>query len=107
MEFDVDAILNDMVLAVRKSVQKDYEEAETITELFVHANKARYKKLAEYRLAGKIDELSFKSRLQDEKLMLEAQFNTLSIFTKVMAQNAANAVIDVLEKAILSGLKII
>ena len=107
MEFDVDTIINDMVLAVRKSVQNDYEEAEIITRLFVQANKARYKKLADYRLLNKINEQTFKSRLEDEKLMLEAQFNTLSIFTKVMAQNAANAVIDGLEKAILSGLKII
>src|SRR5690554_4026249 len=107
MEFDVDTIIHEMVLAVRKSLQKDYKEAETVAQLFLEANKARYKKLAEYRLQGKIDEHNFRSRLQDEKQMLEAQFNTLTIYTKVMAQNAANAVIEVFEKAVMSGLKII
>src|SRR5690606_4073622 len=107
MKFDVDTIINDMVLAVRKSVQEDYKEAETVAQLFLEANKARYRRLAEYRLMGLIDEQNFQSRLQDEILMLEAQFNTLAIFTKVMAQNAANAVIDVFEKAVMSGLKII
>ena len=107
MEFDVDGTINEMLLAVKVSVNNDLGEVGKITRMFLSANKARYKKLVEFRIEGKIDEANFKARLEDEKLMLEAQYNTLSIITKVMAQNAANAAFNVLESAVKTCLKII
>lgn len=53
MEFDVDTIIHEMVLAVRKSLQKDYKEAETVAQLFLEANKADTKNLQNIAFKGK------------------------------------------------------
>jgi uncharacterized protein YaaN involved in tellurite resistance len=107
MEFDIENTVNQMLFAIRFSVQKDLVEVNTTARQFFEMNKKRYEKLVEYRLAGKIDEQNFKSRLEDEKRMLEVQLNTLTILTKVMAQNAANAAFDVLESAVRTCLKVL
>lgn len=107
MKFDLEATIKGMVLAVRDSVEKDYGEAEYVSRLFLEANKNRYQKLVDFRLAGKIDDQNFQSRLNDEKLMLEAQLNTLAIISKVKAQNAANAAFEVLESAVKSCLNLV
>lgn len=107
MAFDFDATIKDMVLAVEDSVRKDSKEAGSVVRLFLEANRRRYEKLIDYRLTGQIDEQNFQSRIEDEKLMLEAQLNTLSIISKVKVQNAANAAFKVLDLAVKNFLKVI
>jgi hypothetical protein len=107
MEFDIENTVNQMLLAVKSSIQKDWSEVNATARQFLEMNKKRYEKLVEYRLTGKIDEQNFKSRLEDEKRMLEVQLNTLTILSKVMAQNAANAAFDVLESAVRTCLKVL
>ena len=42
----------------------------------------------------------FLSWLEDEKIILEAEFNALEVISKAIAQQAANAAIDVIVKAV-------
>lgn len=107
MAFDFDSTLKEMVLAVEDSIQKERTDTGSVVRLFLEANRKRYEKLIDYRLTGKIDELNFQSRIADERLMLEAQLNTLSIISKVKVQNAANAAFKVLELAVKNFLKVV
>lgn len=104
MDFDIEKTIKNMVSAARGTVGEDIMEVKETALQFLEMNKARYSKLVQYRIAGKIDQDDFESRLEDEKKMLEAQFNTLTIITKVMAQNAANAAMDVLNKAVQAAI---
>lgn len=106
MKFDIESTLKSMALAAKNSAGEDLKEVKDTSQQFFEMNKARLGKLIQYRLTGKIDQDDFESRMEDEKKMLEAQLNTLSIITKVMAQNAANAAIDVLNTAVQAALKI-
>ena len=106
MKFDFESTVKSMLSAVKNSAGEDIKEVQETARQFFEMNKARLGKLAQYRLTGKIDQADFESRMEDEKKMLEAQFNTLSIITKVMAQNAANAAIDVLNTAVNAALRI-
>lgn len=40
------------------------------------------------------------SRLEDEKLIVETELHAIAVITKAIAQKAANAAMDVLEKAV-------
>ncbi|NQU55336.1 MAG: hypothetical protein HQ522_22700 [Bacteroidetes bacterium] len=106
MKFDIKETVTGMLAAVKGSVKNDWKEVKETTTRFLEMNKNRYAKLAEYRITGKIDQENFESRLKDEKLMLEAEFNTLAIISKVMAQNAANAAFGILEKAVKTAIGI-
>jgi hypothetical protein len=106
MNFDIDKTITGMLAAIKGSVQNDWKEVQETSSRFFQMNKNRYGKLVQYRISGKIDQANFESRLEDEKVMLEAELNTLAIISKVMAQNAANAALKVFEDAVKVALKI-
>ena len=106
MKFDIESTVKSMLVAVKNSAGEDIKQVQETAGQFFEMNKARIGKLVQYRLTGKIDQDDFESRLEDEKKMLEAQFNTITVITKVMAQNAANAAIDVLNSAVKAALQI-
>jgi hypothetical protein len=62
--------------------------------------------IAKARLAHEIDDDEMKSQLDDEKEALQAALLVCQIETKIMAQNAANAAINVLTDAIQAVVKI-
>ncbi len=62
--------------------------------------------LASLRLDNQINDQDFKQRLKNEELILEAELHAIAIITKVTAQNAANAAIDVLNKAVSTAIGI-
>ena len=106
MKFDIESTLKSMVSAATDSAGTDLKEVKDTAQQFFEMNKARYGKLVTYRISGDIDQADFESRMEDEKKMLEAQLNTLAIISKIMAQNAANAAIDVLKNAVQLALKL-
>ena len=106
MKFDIESTVKSMVSAAKGSVGDDAPEAKETAQQFLEMNKNRLAKLAQYRITGKLSAEDFKSRMEDERKMLEAQFNTMKIISKVMAQNAANAAIRVLEDAVQAALSI-
>lgn len=106
-EFDTKKILADMLGVVKQTVKKDWKDVKDVATQFLENRKERLFLLAELRLSGELTDKRFKSRLEDEKLMLEAELNAAAVISKATAQSAANAAINVLEDGVLKALGII
>jgi hypothetical protein len=105
MNFDINTVLTDMLSAIKGSVENDWDKVQPVANQFLQRDKDRIQLLAELRINGELNEDKFQSRLSDQKQIIEAELNALAVLSKVIAQNAANAVIDVLEKAITVAIK--
>lgn len=104
MNFDINTVLADMGSAVKDTVEDNWDEAKSVTIQFLQNRKERIALLAQLRISGELSKEKFKSRLEDEKLLLEAELNALQVISKAIAQNATNAAIDVLEKAVFKAI---
>lgn len=100
MDFDFNELMADMASAFKSRLGEDWPQAKNTVVSFMESRKERLKLLTELRLEGEISQERFLSRLSDEKEMAEAELNTVTIISKVMAQKAANAAFEVVEKAI-------
>lgn len=105
MPFNIDQTLTDMLDAAKASVGESWNKAKPAFSMFVESRKDRLQMLAEMRISGEINDDDLKSRLEDEKLLLDSDVHVAAIMSKAAAQNAINAVMDVLQKAIMSAIK--
>jgi hypothetical protein len=105
MEFDLNEVFADMINAVKTNVKEDWPIVRESAATFLESKKLRLGLLAELRLNGEITDKSFNNHLEDEKKILESELHAVVIITKVAAQNAANAAIDILSKAVETALK--
>lgn len=105
MNFDINEVIAGMSAAVKDAVSDNWMDVKSATTQFLTRKKERLALLAELRLTGDLPQDKFESRLQDEKLILEAELHAVAVITKAIAQNAANAAIDVLTKAVSVALK--
>lgn len=106
MKFDINEILADMLEAMKGTIKDDWNVVKKSANNFVQSKKDRLELLATMRLAGAIDNEFFEKRLVDEKEILTSELHSIAIVNKVMAQNAANAALKVLEDVITTALKI-
>ena len=104
MSFDIDAVLGDMLTAVKDLVDADWDDVKGYAKQVFENEKEVLAELAEQRLRGEITEEELKSELDDEKDTVEAELKAIQVMTKAMAQRAANAAMDVLSKAIKAAL---
>lgn len=104
MSFDIHTVIADMGSAVKNTVEDHWDEARSVTIQFLQNRKERMALLAQLRISGELSKEKFNSRLEDEKLILEAELNALAVISKAIAQNAANAAIGVLEKAVKAAI---
>lgn len=100
MNFNINDTLEKMLNAIKGIVAENWEDIKSVAEQFLQRRKERLELLALLRIQGDISQEKFESRLEDEKLVAEAEFNAIEVITKSAAQNAANAAIGVLEKAV-------
>lgn len=100
LNFDINGTLADMLGAVKTTVKDNWNEVKGPASQFLQNRKERLQLLTELRLSGDISNKKFLSRLEDEKLVLEAELNAVAVITKAIAQRAANAAIDVLQGAV-------
>lgn len=100
MEFDINEVLSEMLAAVKGTVEDNWDEVKSVANEFLQRRKERLELLAELTLTGDLPLEKLKSRLEDEKLLLEAELHAIAIISKAIAQKAANAALDVLYKAI-------
>lgn len=100
MEFDINEVLAEMLSAVKGTVEDNWDEVKSVANEFLQRRKERLELLAELTLTGDLPLEKLKSRLEDEKLLLEAELHAIAIISKAIAQKAANAALDVLYKAI-------
>lgn len=106
MNLDINEVLADMLTAVKGSVKEDWSLVKKTANTFLQNRKLRLELLASMRLAGEIDNEFFLKRLEDEKELLESELHAIAIVNKITAQNAANAAIRIVEKAVMAVLKI-
>jgi transcription termination factor Rho len=104
MHFDIHTVLADMGSAVKETVAENWKETKSVTIQFLQNRKERIALLAQLRISGELSKEKFTSRLEDEKLLLEAELNALQVISKAIAQNAANSAINVLEKAVFKAI---
>lgn len=103
--FNTDAVITDMLAAVQSTVSKHWKEVKSSMQQFLNSRKSRFELLAELRISGELSQEHFESRLEDEKLIAEAEMQALEVISKAMAQKAANAAIDIFQKAVGTAIK--
>ena len=106
MDFDIDEVIAQMAEAIKGSVQQDWTYVKEKAAAFLQERKSRLELLASLRIMNHIEQEFFELRLTDEKEILESELHALALITKVVAQNAANAAIDILRKAVDAALDI-
>lgn len=107
MKFDIDEVLSNMAAAVKNEVKDDWQVIKiTVNNLF-GSSKDRLEQLTSFRLQNQISEEFFQQRLADEKAILTSELHAIAIIGKVTAQNAANAAINVLQKAVRAALGLV
>ena len=106
MKFDINEVIAEMVVAVKGAVGENWNEVLPVTNQFLQNRKERLELLAELRISGDISHKRFESRLNDEKLVAEAEFHAIAVISKVIAQKAANAAIEVLENAVKTAINL-
>jgi hypothetical protein len=106
MKLDINKIISDMLAGIKGTVADNWDKVKDVTQQFMLHHKDRLLLLAELRISGDLSEEKFKSRLEDEKLVLEAELNAMAVITKAIAQQAANAAIDILEQAVKVAISI-
>jgi hypothetical protein len=100
MKFNTEQVFGDMLAAISGELKQDGPRARKTIEEFLKRRKRRLETVINFRLQNEISEADFASRMQDEKLMLEAEMEAMKAVSKAMAQKAANAAIEALEKAV-------
>lgn len=105
MTFDINAVTADMLSAIKTTAGANIATVQTTAQQFLARDKERLQQLAELRITGEISQQKFESRLADEKLVVEAELCAITVITKAIAQRAANAAIEVLEKAVIAVIR--
>jgi|GEM_PF-599912 hypothetical protein len=100
MNFDMEKVLADMLSAMKGTVGSKWNEVQSTANLFLQNKKDRLQQLADMRIDNELSDDDFKSRLADEQLIAEAELNALAVLSKATVQQAANAAMDVLLKAV-------
>ena len=106
MKFDIDETLADMLKAIKVVVKDNWRNVKDNANIYLQDRRNRLELLASLRLAKEIKEEFFLKRLKDEQKILESELHSIAIMSKSIAQKAANAAVDVLEKAVSTALKL-
>lgn len=104
MSFNIENTIKDMASAISGIISGDWPDIKDCVEKALDDEKEALSDIAEARLNDDIDDEDMKSHLDDEKIALEAALLACKVKAKVMAQNAANAAIDVLKQAIKAAI---
>ena len=100
ISFNIITTATSMLTAIKETVGSNWDNVSSTAFQFIERNKERLRCIAELRISGDLPDDKFLSRMEDEKLILEAELNALEVISKAIAQQAANAAIDVLVKAL-------
>lgn len=100
MDFNIDEVLAQMLNAVKGEVRENWDLVKGSANGFLQSRRLRLELLASLRLKNQISGQFFEDRLKDEKDIMTSELHAIAIISKVTAQNAANAAIAVLQKAV-------
>lgn len=106
MEFDLKETFSSMLIAAKSSASGHWKHSKEIINQFFEINEKHFELIVRQYLEGKIDNDKFEYRLNELKENFELQMLTVKIATKVAAQNAINAAIEVFQKAVKTAIKL-
>lgn len=104
INFDLKDTFDQMLSATKQTAGDSGKEAKTVAANFLQNRRERLALLAELRLSGDLPEDKFLSRLEDEKLILEAELNAMAVISKSTAQNTAQSAISIFQTAVIKAL---
>src|ERR1035437_5978446 len=104
MIFDINLVLADMLSAIKETVNGNWDNVKSTANEFIENDKERLQLLAELRISGDLPDEWFQSRMEDEKIILEAELNALEVLSSSKANQAVNAAFDVLINGIILSL---
>ena len=104
MNININEVVTDMLTAIKGTVEGNWKKVESTVNQFLQNRKESLELLVQLRIDGQIDQEEYDSRLADEKLVVEAELNALTVLSKAIAQNAANAAIAILDKAVKAAI---
>ncbi len=105
MAFDINEVTADILKTVKGIIKEDWEDVRDTVSKIIENKQARLKLYAKRRLSGDYTQEDLEMRLADEKEITEAELHVISIIKKAEAQKIANAIIDIVNKAIKTALK--
>ncbi len=106
MSFDINAVLTDMAEAAGQVAKDEGSDIKDYATQILENEKESLKELGIARLTGEIDAETFDREIGIEKKVVETELLTIQIMTKVLAQKAANAAIDVFVKAVKTAIDV-
>jgi hypothetical protein len=104
--FDINEVLAQMVGVIKNIVKDDWKNVSEELTGILQRRKERLALLADLYIKKEITEKRFLSRLEDEKLIFEAEIHAIAVMNKAVAQKAANAAIKVLSDVAKAAIRI-
>ncbi len=102
MIIDIDETLKQMVSTLEEALGDGWKKVSGPTKDMLHRQRERFEMLSQMRTEGLLTEEEFQYRLEEQKKILEANMEAIKLRGKTLAQKAANAAIEVFEKAVHS-----
>jgi hypothetical protein len=106
MNFNINEVIFEMLDAIKVNVGNDWDLVKVPASNFFQSRTDRLELLSSFLLQGGIDEEFKKKRLEEERSIIQSNLHAIAILNAVASQNAANAAIEVLSKAISLALTI-
>jgi len=100
MSFDFDAVLDDMLGAMREELGGGWQDLQGYAQEVFNNNKSSLNNLIGQYKRGDLTESEFISELDDEKDTLAGELAALTVISKAAAQRAINAAMNVLAQAV-------
>ena len=97
---DFEKIISDMLKAMKGEIGEDWSKAKCYVKQILENNKEDIKEITEYYLNGELTEDEYIEELKDNMKTFENELLVLNIMKKKTIQDAVNAGIDVLIKAV-------
>jgi hypothetical protein len=100
MNFNIDTVVVDMLSAIERTVENNWDVVKPNASYFLERDKERLQTLAVLMITGCLTDEKFQSRLDDQKKVIESELNEFLAIDKIIARQSANAAIAVLERAV-------
>jgi len=97
---DFDSIFNDLFSAMKNEFKEDAPKIKDQLQYILENNKAMIEKITNKLVSGKITPEQYKKLLKRNMRKIEDQMSTVNVMKKKAIQDAINAGIDVMMKAI-------
>lgn len=104
---DWKTVWKDAVAAAEAVVSDRAPKAKGYVKDIVKAREKRIKLLLIALADGALDEATIEAELREEQAILESELLAVRVMVKKAAQDAANALIGTIQKALLDGIRLV